>query len=75
MYLGPTASENCMANSNQEHSKCREIRSSQKSNTQIQLNSYETFHKVLWDQMKIASSFPSFSVMVRNDTTIDKEKS
>jgi hypothetical protein len=75
MYLATTTSENCMANSNQEHSKCKEVRSSQKSNTQIQLNSYETFHKMLWEQMKTASSFPSLSVMVRNDTTIHKEKS
>jgi hypothetical protein len=31
--------------------------------------------KVLWDQMKIASSFPCLSLMVRDDNTIDKEKS
>jgi hypothetical protein len=75
MNLATTTSENCMANSNQQHSKCMEIRSSQKWNTQIQVNSYETFHKVLSDQMKTASSFPSLFVMVKNDTTIHKEKS
>jgi hypothetical protein len=47
MYLATTAGENCMANSNQQHSKSSEIRSSQKWNTQIQLNSYEALHKVL----------------------------
>jgi len=75
MYLATTAGENCMANSNQQHSKSSEIISSQKWNTQIQINSYEAFHKVLWEQMKTASSFPSLSLMVRDDTAIDKEKS
>jgi hypothetical protein len=70
--MATTAGENCMANSNQQHSKCSKIISSQKWNTQIQTNSYDAFHKVLWDQTKTASSFPSLYLMVRADTTIHK---
>jgi hypothetical protein len=73
--MATTAGENCMANSNQQHSKNSKIISSQEWNSQIETNSYEAFHKVLRDQMKTASYFPSLSLMVRADTTIHKEKS
>ncbi len=70
--MATTAGENCMANSNQQHTKSSKIISAKKWNSQIQTNSYEALHKVLWDQMKTASSFPSLSLTVRADTAIYK---